>query len=188
MKTFIKSLLGKPSPVSRASTCKRSSENSQARRCGLHSSGKARINGVWATSNLVVFHACIMPAGFGVGTHRMFIIDFQESSMAGAAPFRVQHFTSRWLNTKVSSGAIQKYIERLEANIAKHHLIKKLGNLHTGQYERRFQWELNKLDRQSRDFMLNAEKKCCRIKSGRIPFLPEAALWIGYSQVYQLLL
>jgi hypothetical protein len=36
--------------------------------------------------------------------------------------------------------------------------------------------------------MLNAEKKCRRIKSGCIPFSPEAALWICRTQVYQSLL
>jgi hypothetical protein len=137
--------------------------------------GSKPIGQVWATSNLVVPHACIMPTGFGVGDHRMFIIDFQESSMVGAAPFRVQLFTSRRLNTKVSSGATHKYVERLEANIAKHRLIKKLGNLHTRHSKRRFQQESNKLDLQSCDFMLNAEKKCCHIKSSRILFLPEVA-------------
>ena len=94
----------------------------------------------------------------------------------GAAPFRVQQFTSRRLNTKVSTGATQKYIERLEANIAKHHLIEKLGNLHTRYSKRRLQRELNKLDRQSCDFMLNVENKRLCIKSGRIPYLPETEL------------
>jgi hypothetical protein len=32
--------------------------------------------------------------------------------------------------------------------------------------------------------MKHAEKKCCRIKSGQIPFSPEASLWIGQCQVY----
>jgi hypothetical protein len=36
--------------------------------------------------------------------------------------------------------------------------------------------------------MLNAEKKCRRIKSGKIPFSPEAALWIRQTQIYRLLL
>jgi hypothetical protein len=36
--------------------------------------------------------------------------------------------------------------------------------------------------------MFNAEKKCRRIKSGRIPFYPEAALWIRRSQVYRSLI
>ncbi len=57
--------------------------------------GSKLIDGVWAASNPVVTHACVMPPGFGVGDHRMFIIDFWESSMVGAALFRVQRFTSR---------------------------------------------------------------------------------------------
>jgi hypothetical protein len=49
--------------------------------------GSKPIDGFWATSGLIVTHACVMPAGFGVGDHRMFVIDFQESSMVGSALF-----------------------------------------------------------------------------------------------------
>jgi hypothetical protein len=73
--------------------------------------------------NLIVTHAYVMPAGFGVGDHRMFVIDFQESSIVGLAPFQVQRYSLWHLNTKVSSGAMQKYINRLEENISRHHLI-----------------------------------------------------------------
>ncbi len=69
--------------------------------------GSKPIDGIWATSNLIVTHACVMPAGFGVGDHCMFIINFQESSMVGSAPFQVQRYSSCCLNTKVSSGAMQ---------------------------------------------------------------------------------
>jgi hypothetical protein len=36
--------------------------------------------------------------------------------------------------------------------------------------------------------MRYAEKKCHKIKSGHIPFSPEASLWIWRTQVYQSLL
>ncbi len=36
--------------------------------------------------------------------------------------------------------------------------------------------------------MQNAEKKCQKIKLGRIPFSPEASLWIRRTQVYRLFL
>ena len=36
--------------------------------------------------------------------------------------------------------------------------------------------------------MVHAEKKCRRIKSGRIPFSPDSAIWIRRSQVYRSLL
>jgi hypothetical protein len=34
--------------------------------------------------------------------------------------------------------------------------------------------KLNQLDREGEQYMKHAEKKCCRIKSGCIPFSPEA--------------
>jgi hypothetical protein len=49
--------------------------------------GLKPIDGIWATPDLVVTHACVMPAGFGVGSHRMFVADFQEESLIGKAPF-----------------------------------------------------------------------------------------------------
>jgi hypothetical protein len=147
------------------------------------------IDGIWATRDINVIHACVMPAGYGVGDHRMFIIDFQEASIVGTTPFRVQRFSTRRLNNKVSSGATKKYFERLEKNIMKHRLLEKLNVLGQRDQKRKsVQRELNKIDRQSKDLMLNAEKKCRRIKSGRIPFSHEAALWIRRTQVYRSLL
>ncbi len=49
--------------------------------------GSKAINGVWATSNLIITHACVMPAGYGVGDHQIFIVDIQEESLAGKALF-----------------------------------------------------------------------------------------------------
>ena len=150
--------------------------------------GSKPIDGIWATPDIAIAHACIMPAGFGVGDHCLFV-DFQEESLVGTAPFRIKRFASRRLNTKASSGATQKYLRRLEEQLSRHRLIERLGRLHTTCTSRRlFQRGLNKLDRQSREIMLNAEKKCQRIKSGRIPFSPEAALWICLTQVYRSLL
>lgn len=152
--------------------------------------GSKPVDGVWATRDICVTHACVMPAGYGVGDHRMFVIDFQESSIIGTTQFRVERHTSRRLNTKVSSGATKKYVTRLEANLQKHRLLEKLTNLQVcGRTKRKWtQRELNKIDRQIKNLMINAEKKCRKIKSGRIPFSPEAALWIRCTQVYRSLI
>jgi len=151
--------------------------------------GSKPIDGVWATQDVVVTHACIMPAGYGVGDHRLFVVDVQEESLVGNAPPRIQRFTSRRLNTKVSNGATQKYLTRLERNLERHRLIERLGNLYTSTRSRKsFRRKVNKLDKLSKDLMINAEKKCRRIKSGRIPFSPEASLWIRRTQVYRSLL
>ncbi len=99
--------------------------------------GSKPINGVWATSDLVVSHDWVMPAGFGVGNHRMFVIGFHEASLVGNAPFCIQHFSNRQLNTKALSGAAKSYFKKLEGNIARHRLIEKMGGLHTHYTKRR---------------------------------------------------
>jgi hypothetical protein len=130
-----------------------------------------------------------MPAGFGVGDHRLFVVDFQEESLIGKAPFQVKCFTSHRLNTKVSSGAVRNYLSQLQKNLEHHQLIEHTRELHTKHKSRRkFQQGLNKLNKQSMDLKINTEKKCRKIKSGRIPFSLKAALWIRRSQVYQSLL
>jgi hypothetical protein len=82
--------------------------------------GSKPFDGIWATPEIVVTHACIMPAGFGVGDHRLFVVDFQEESLVGTAPFRIKRFAARRLNTKVSSGATQKYLRKMEEQLARH--------------------------------------------------------------------
>ncbi len=77
----------------------------------------------------------------------------------------------------------KKYVNRLEENLFRHYLIEKLGILHHFHAKRKtLQHELNKLDKQSRDLMLNAEKNCHHMKSGQI------TLWIRRTQVYYSLL
>ncbi len=109
--------------------------------------------------------------------------------MIGEAPFWIKKFTTRRLNTKVSSRATKTYLEKLEDGLARHHLIERLGQLHvTHKRKRAFRRGPNRIDKQNRDIMLHAEWKCQQIKSGRIPFSPEAALWIRRTQVYRSLL
>jgi hypothetical protein len=44
------------------------------------------------------------------------------------------------------------------------------------------------IDEESKQYKQHAEKKCRKIKSGRIPFSPEASVWICRRQVYESLL
>ncbi len=43
---------------------------------------------------------------------------------------------------------------------------------------------INNINREGRDYMRQAEKLCRKIKCCRIPYSPEAAIWIRRSQVY----
>jgi hypothetical protein len=48
--------------------------------------GQLPIDGVWATPDITVSNACIMPAGYGIGDHRLFVIDMHTSSLIGTGP------------------------------------------------------------------------------------------------------
>jgi hypothetical protein len=71
-----------------------------------------------------------MPAGFGIKDYQIFVVEFQEDTITGTALFRVKQFTSRRLNTKVSSGATQKYLQKFKESLACHRMIEKLGKIH----------------------------------------------------------
>jgi hypothetical protein len=46
--------------------------------------GSKSIDRIWATGNLTVTNACIMPVGFGVGDHQLFMIDFATTRLVGS--------------------------------------------------------------------------------------------------------
>jgi hypothetical protein len=63
--------------------------------------GSKLIDGVWATLDISVCNAAIMPAGYGIGDHRLFVVDFSEADVIGISQPKVICPTSRQLNTKI---------------------------------------------------------------------------------------
>ena len=56
--------------------------------------GSKPIDGVWATLDVMVCNASIMPAGYGIGDHRLFVIDFSSSNIIGNMPPKVVRLAS----------------------------------------------------------------------------------------------
>jgi hypothetical protein len=150
--------------------------------------GSKPIDAIWATADIEVVGACIMPAGYGIGDHRMFVVDMTTSSLVRQTFKKIVRPQARRLNCRIPR-AMAKYNERLEGNIRKHRLIERVGGIHnsdlTAKEKKR---KLDRLDEESKQYMINAERKCRRIKSGLIPFSPDAAKSIRRSQVYRSLL
>jgi hypothetical protein len=63
--------------------------------------GSKPIDGVWATSDITICNAAIMPAGFGIRDHRLFVIDMASKDIIGETPPKVIRPASRRLNTKL---------------------------------------------------------------------------------------
>jgi len=150
--------------------------------------GSKPIDGVWATSDITVANACIMPVGYGIGDHRLFVIDFCATDVIGHSQQRALRATSRRLNTRIP-GAAKKYNETLEKLIIRHNMIQKIGKAYTDAGTRdEVTTRARKVDGELGEYMTHAERNCRRIKSGVIPFSPESAIWIERTQVYRALL
>jgi len=140
--------------------------------------GTQPIYGVWATSGITVVGACVMPVGYGIGDHRMFIVDFTMASMTGKDPPRIVRPAARRFNTRIE-GCAASYNVILEKDIRKHKLLEKLGEAHAEAHDKPvLNARVNKIDDDSAQYTRHAEKKCRKIKSGRIVFSPEASKWI----------
>lgn len=150
--------------------------------------GSKPIDAVWASSDLTVVGACVMPCGYGIGDHRLFVVDFLTSSMVGVAPRKIVRPAARRLNTRIPKVA-EAYVRDVENLIISHRLIERLGTAH--ESSKGDDWiasAINGIDVEGRDNMLAAEKRCRKIRSGVIPFSPTAVKWIRRLQVYRSLL
>ena len=84
--------------------------------------GTKPIYGSWATLNIVVTGTCVMPVGYGVGGHRMFIVDFLTSSLVENCPPRIARTGARRLNTNIH-GTTSHYALEVEEQVLWHKVI-----------------------------------------------------------------
>ena len=150
--------------------------------------GSTPIDGVWATSDVTVVGACVIPVGYGVGDHRLFIIDFLKYCLVGASPPSIFRSAARRLNSRIPA-ASEDYTDRFEHLVLKHKLIERLGKAHESiSVAQVVKENINKIDIESKQYMAHAEKKFREIKSGKIPLSPESTLWIKRRQAYRTLM
>jgi hypothetical protein len=148
--------------------------------------GSKPIDGVWVTADITVCNASIMSAGYGIGDHQIFVINFASCDIIGNTAPKVIRAASRRLNTKAPR-AMADY-----AKNSKRENHSTQANQEGWQSPHQVQVQtlhphrqLNKLDKKLGQYMWYAEKKCHKIKFGHIPFLPELSLWIRWMQVYR---
>lgn len=150
--------------------------------------GSKPIDAVWATKDIEVTGASVMPAGYGIGDHRLFIVDFTLESLIGNAPPKIVRAAARRLNTKIPRIA-NAYTSKVEEKIVEHRLNSRLLKVEREcGTTAELRVALDKIDADSKQYMLHAEKKCRKMKSGKIPFSPEASVWIRRRQAYESLL
>ena len=51
--------------------------------------GSKPIDGLWVTSDINISNACVMPFGYGVEDHRLFVLDVMIESLIGTCPSKI---------------------------------------------------------------------------------------------------
>jgi hypothetical protein len=129
-----------------------------------------------------------MPFGYGVGDHRMFVLDITLKSLIGKRPTKIVCPASRRLNSKIPH-CINAYNNSLEDNIVRHCLIEKLHEVYMNNLmQQEKMMRVGSIDKASKEYMKHAKKVCRKIKCCWIPFSPKASIWIRRAQVYYSLL
>ena len=150
--------------------------------------GSRPIDAIWTTPDVEISNICAMPIGYGVGDHRVFLLDVTSRSVVGHNPQPVKKPNARRLNTRIPRCS-ERYNSILEDQFLRHQIVKKLNHTHQlGGPPELIQHSLDKIDHITEQLMHNAERNCRKLKSGRIPFSPEASLWIKRTLCYRALL
>ena len=77
----------------------------------------------------------------------------------------------------------------MEELITKHKIVERVGQAHENSTSKAsLKIKLDEIDEEQKYYILHAEKKSRRIKSGRIPFSPDSSKWISRAQVYRSIL
>ena len=74
--------------------------------------GSKPIDGVWTTPDVAVTGGCVMPAGYGVGDHRLFVVDILTLSLIGHDPPKIVRAAARRLNTTIPK-AETNYLQKM---------------------------------------------------------------------------
>ena len=129
-----------------------------------------------------------MPVGYGVGDHRLLIIDFLKSCLVGAIPLSIFRSAARRLNSRIPAAA-EYYSYRFEHLVLGQKIIEHLGKAHEYRSVAKIMKEnINKINTERKQYMAHAGKKCRKMKSGKIPFSSECTLWIKRWQTYRTLM
>jgi hypothetical protein len=131
--------------------------------------GSTPIDGIWITPDVQIANACVMPAGYGIGDHRLFIIDIVSASIVGAEPPQIQRPMARRLNTRLPNIA-ERYAAIYEENVKRHRLIERLAEAdRIGVDEEEAKRMIEKVDYDSGQHMAHAERSAERSNLGGYP-------------------
>jgi hypothetical protein len=120
------------------------------------------------------------PHWYGIGDHRVFVLEISASSLFGGAYPSIATPTTRQLNCKITR-VRTKYCKALHHLADQHKMQAKLeatDKLSTQISPQDMQVLHNKWDREWGELMTSAERKCNKFKSCALEFSPTVGQWL----------
>ena len=126
--------------------------------------GTTPIYDICSLPNVVVTGACVMPAGYGVEDHRIFIVDVLTSALVEYFPPRIACAGTMRVNTN-SHGLASCYVSNVEEQVLRHKVIQRYGQAHESSPDRQVaKRKCDMIDGELKQYTLGAEKQCRKIK------------------------
>ena len=142
---------------------------------GTHIRGSKQIDGIWTSSDVSVSACSFCPFNFGVGDHRIILVDLVKDNLFGAVPSNPYRPKMRRLISS-NSASVDSYLSYTKEKIKLHKIIPKLNKLineSPPSHPERSATILNQLDDQLHQIFTSAEKQCRKIRCGQVDFSPE---------------
>jgi len=155
-----------------------------------HFRGNKPITTIFGSNGLTVGDGMAYPHWYGVGDHRVFVVEVSASSLFGGKYPTIGSPKARTLNCKISR-CRKQYNSVLKSLCDRHKMHEKLLHLkHLDESVTPAQYQLmhNKWDNELGDFMASAEEQCTKFKSSLIEYSPTVGVFIKRRSILKWIL
>ena len=135
--------------------------------------GKNTIDGIFASSSLIIGNSRWLAFGENIGDHPMLWWDVPQSTLIGEEIYKIAHPQVRRLNNDPC--AQKKYCDKLETYFTNHKIqerLLKIQNQALDSSPTSTQHALNKIDSEITAYMLAAERRCRKLYMNNNPYSP----------------
>eukprot|EP00956_Cyclotella_meneghiniana_P019224 scaffold32771_cov65-Cyclotella_meneghiniana.AAC.1 len=155
-----------------------------------HFRGTDPITTIYGSGGLTVGDAMAYPHWYGVGDHRVFVVEVSAASLFGGKYPSIGAPASRTLNCKISR-VRRNYNNVLKSLCQRHKMHGKLMRIKALDEDvsaAQYQLMHNKWDNELGDFMASAEDQCSKFKSCHIEFSPTVGQWLKRRSIFKWIL
>jgi hypothetical protein len=155
-----------------------------------HFRGTGKISTIFGSPGLVEGHAMCYLHWYGVGDHRVFLLEISAASLFGGDYPKIARPSSRLLTCKITR-IRRKYCTSLSKLVERHNmhtkltLIEEQSNLVSCIVNQRGH---DKWDKELGEFMRHSEKICTKFKSCAIEYSPTVGQWLKRRSVLKWIL